>query len=335
MTITCNTSVIICAYTVERWQDLVAAVESLHRQTQQPGEIILIIDHNADLFGRARKSFQNVIVAENEAAPGLSGARNTGIALAHGEYIIFLDDDAEAAPDWLEHLVNDCKEPHILGVGGTVLPRWQGKAPAWFPSEFYWVIGCTYHARSANPIVVRNPYGGCTCIKREVFLTIGGFREGIGRVGPNCMGGEETELSIRAAHRWPEKVFLYEPRAFIYHHIPAKRARLDYFLSRCYAEGLSKALISKCVGSRDGLSSERRYTLAVLPLGVLKNISEALIQQDPHGFLRAGAILLGLIMTTAGYFRGGLQSASLPATTYNAENIQIQISKDDATQISS
>jgi GT2 family glycosyltransferase len=276
----------------------------LQQQTQQPDEIIIIIDHNTYLFEIAKKHFQDVIVAENEAENGLSGARNTGIARANGEYIVFLDDDAEAEPDWLELLVRSCVKPHILGVGGTVVPSWQEKPPRWFPSEFYWVVGCTYQSRPKGPIVVRNPYGGCTCIKRDVFQTIGGFQEGIGRIGSNFMGGEETELSIRAMRHWEEKIFLYEPRALIRHHIPAKRARLSYFLSRCYAEGLSKAIISKYVGTKDGLSSERLYTIYTLPRGVVNNIGAMVFQRDPYGLLRAGAIVLGFTMTTIGYLRG-------------------------------
>jgi GT2 family glycosyltransferase len=305
-------AVIICAYTEERWDDLVAAVASLRLQTLLPSEIIIVIDHNKRLFERARTQFADVTVVENKAARGLSGARNTGLKVAHGNLIAFLDDDAEAAPDWLERLYDCSTDPKVLGVGGTVIPRWLGKRPSWFPSEFYWVVGCTYQHIPDQPIVVRNPYGGCTCIKQEVFQTIGGFREGIGRIGTVPMGGEETELSIRATQHWPEKVFLYEPRALIYHRIPAQRARWRYFLSRCYAEGISKATITKFVGAKDSLSSERTYTTRMLPRGVCKGIADALLRRDPSGLLRAGAIIAGLATTTAGYVKGSLKQRTLP-----------------------
>jgi glucosyl-dolichyl phosphate glucuronosyltransferase len=301
-----NITVIICAYTLERWDDLLAAVTSLYKQTRLADEIIVVIDHNPQLFELTQRAFVDIIVVENRTCAGLSGARNTGIALAHGTHLVFLDDDAEAAPDWLERLLSHCEDPQVLGVGGTVIPRWLGSQPRWFPPEFYWVIGCTYQALPQGPVVVRNPYGGCTCIKQEVFQEIGGFREGVGRIGANGMGGEETELSIRAAQHWPDKKFLYEPHANIYHRIPARRAGWQYFLSRCYAEGLSKAIISRYVGMRDGLSSERMYTLRTLPLGVLKNLADVLLHGDLHGFSRAGAILVGLAMTTVGYVKGML-----------------------------
>src|SRR5258708_5337985 len=119
MTLTeCSITVIICAYTMERWDDLFAAVASLRKQTRPANEIILVIDHNAHLFALAQQTFVDLTVVENHAGTGLSGARNTGIALAHGTHLVFLDDDAEAAPNWLERLLFCCQDPQVLGVGG-------------------------------------------------------------------------------------------------------------------------------------------------------------------------------------------------------------------------
>ncbi len=300
----CEASVIICAYTEDRWLDLLAAISSLLKQTRRPDEIIVVIDHNRRLFERVREQFLRITVVENQATRGLSGARNTGLAAAHGTYIAFLDDDAEAEPEWLERLLRCCTPPHVLGAGGTVVPRWPGTRPQWFPPEFYWVVGCTYQTIPQRPMVVRNPNGGCACIKREVLQAVGGFREDIGRIGTNTMGGEETELSIRATQRWPEGVFLYEPRALIHHRIPSQRIQWRYFLSRCYAEGLSKAAISEYVGAGDGLASERTYTFHTLPLAVVRNLTGALLRGDLAGLMRAGAIVIGLTITIAGYLKG-------------------------------
>ena len=304
---TSDISVIICAFTEERWDATVAAIESAQQQTLPPDEVILVIDHNPALLERARTTITGIIALENSEPQGLSGSRNSGLAVAHGAFIAFLDDDAIAELDWLEKLHKRCTDPQTLGTGGAVDPLWLSAQPSWFPEEFYWVIGCSYRGLPETFATVRNLYGGCGCWRKEVFDDVGNFRHGIGRVGSIPRGCEETELCIRARQRWPERVFLYEPAARIKHQVPAKRATWGYFRSRCYGEGLSKAAISRFVGAKDGLSTERSYTLRTLPLGVLRGLSDALLRRDPSGIGRATAIVVGLLTTTSGYVAGSIQ----------------------------
>ncbi len=301
---TLDVSVIICAYTEERWHDLVAAVESIQRQSVLPREIIVVIDHNACLLERVRAHIPDVIVTENYEPQGLSGARNSGVAIAQGTLIAFLDDDATAEPDWLIRLTCCCEDSQVLGAGGTVEPLWLSERPAWFPEEYYWVVGCTYRGLPEKLTVVRNPFGGCTCIRREVFEVVGGFRHSIGRVGGRLMGGEEAEFCIRARQHWPQKFFLYEPRAKIHHRIPSHRTNWRYFWSRCYAEGLSKAVVASYVGTKDALASERTYILRTLSQGIVRGLADALHRDDLTGLARAGAIMFGLMVTMAGYLAG-------------------------------
>ena len=297
-------SVIICAYTEERWSELLKAVKSIQQQNTPVREIVLVIDHNPRLLERIRPEVPGVIVIENSGARGLSGARNSGITQACGAWIAFLDDDAIAEPDWIERLYACCQKSDILGAGGFVEPLWVEKKPAWFPHEFYWIVGCSYQEQLPTVVEVRNPYGGCMCIQREVFETVGGFREGIGRVGNRPLGGEETELSIRAKQRWPEKHFLFDPQARIHHHVTPGRASWSYFFSRCYSEGISKAAITRLVGTGDSLASERSYTFRTLPKGVLRGLRDGIFKHDLSGFLRASAIVAGLSVTTVGYLVG-------------------------------
>src|SRR5204863_8136925 len=133
----------ICAYSDARWAALLAAVASVRRQSVPPRELILIIDHNTNLLARARSALPDLCVAENRAERGLSGARNTGIGLAHAEVVAFLDDDAIAAPDWLERLLAGYADPKVMGVGGKIDPLWPKGRPAWLPAEVDWVVGCS------------------------------------------------------------------------------------------------------------------------------------------------------------------------------------------------
>ncbi len=297
-------AVILCAYTEERWNDLVEAVSSVEAGTVKPDQIIIVIDHNRLMFERASTTFANAIVLENAYAKGLSGARNTGILAADAQLIGFLDDDAAAAPDWLEKLSRVMIEnPNVLGVSGWVLPAWLSPRPRWFPDEFNWVVGCTHRGVPTKRAEIRNLIGASMLIRCSVFETVGGFRTEIGRVGAIPLGCEETELCIRARQNIPGGVFMIEPAAVISHKVPAKRARWSYFQSRCYAEGVSKAVVAGYVGSKDALSAERAHAFKTLPLGVLRGITDGL-RGDLSGFKRVSAVIAGFFITALGYLRG-------------------------------
>jgi glucosyl-dolichyl phosphate glucuronosyltransferase len=297
----CDISVIICSYAEDRWNDLVAAIESVRQQTLPPQEIIVVIDHNPGLLKRVREYIPDVIVVENTEAQGLSGARNSGIAIAKGQVIAFLDDDAMATHDWLMLFSNGFANPQVLGIGGPITPFWLDKNPAWLPEEFHWVVGCTFRGMPQCVTTVCKLIGANMSFRREIFYCMGGFRSDMGRVGTRPLAGEETELCIRALQRWPQNVFLYLPQAIVFHRVPEQRVQWRYFFLRCYAEGLSKASITSYVGTRDGLASERNYTFRTLPDGVLRGLKDALFDHDLTGLIRAGVIVAGLSVTTFGY----------------------------------
>ncbi len=298
-------SVVICAYTQERWDDLVAAVKSVEQQSLPANEIIVVIDHQPSLLARAQSQLSGVVVTKNSQAPGLSGARNSGIALARGAVIAFLDDDAIATPNWLAHLAAGYADPTVMGVGGAIEPCWQSGRPAWFPPEFEWVVGCTYRGMPQAATPVRNLIGANMSFQREIFDKIGGFQTGVGQVGASMLRCDDTEFCIRIGQQWPHRRFLYTPQALVYHRVPASRAAWAYFRKRCYTEGLAKALVARLVGRKDGLASERSYTLQTLPLGVLRGMV-ALLRGERAGLLRSGAIVAGLALTTTGYLTGTL-----------------------------
>jgi glucosyl-dolichyl phosphate glucuronosyltransferase len=304
-------SVIICAYSEDRWNELIAAVGSVQQQTLPPGEIIVVIDHNPGLLKRVRENVPGVVVVENTEAHGLSGARNSGIAVAKSQVVAFLDDDAIASPGWLMILNEAFSDPKVLGVGGAVLPRWVDDEPTWLPEEFHWIVGCTYRGMPQSTARIRNPIGANMSFRREVFETLGGFRSGLGRVSTRPLGCEETELCIRACQLWPHSTFLYQPHASVFHRVPANRTCWGYFCSRCFSEGLSKAAVARYVGITDSLSSERTYTCQTLPRGFFHGITDALFRFDLSGFLRTGAIVVGLGITMMGYLVGTIAQRSV------------------------
>ncbi len=325
-----KTAVIVCAYTEKRWQDLMEAVVSVRGQTIQPDEILIVIDHNPALYERAARAFPEARVVENTQPRGLSGARNTAITLTRADILVFMDEDALAEPDWLEKLLAPYRDERVMGVGGAIEPLWLAGKPGWFPEEFQWVVGCTYRGMPVEAAAVRNLIGANMSYRREVFEGAGAFTNGMGRIGTLPVGCEETELCIRASQIMPGTVFLFEPRARVRHRVPAGRATWKYFLSRCYAEGISKAQVARLVGAQQGLANERAYTLRTLPAGVLSGVRDAVTGRDGNGLLRAAAIVCGLAATSAGYLRGKLggartfptPAASVPVTGQTQKETQ-------------
>ena len=291
-----DVSVVVCAYKDDRWDDLTACIASIHSQTVQPREIVVVVDHNPSLLLHAQ-SLARVAVVENQQSRGLRGARNSGVAHSSGKVVAFIDDDAIASVDWIEQLVATYSDDaSILGVGGAIEPLFERGRAAWFPPEFDWVVGCTYRGMPEQTSAVRNLIGCNMSFRRHVFDEIGGFR-----MGYSC---DETEFCLRAGRRWPEHRFLYNPGIRVQHHVPAERMSWRYLVWRCYFEGGSKAVVTWIAGSEKGLASERAYTVRTLPKGVVRGAGDALLHGDVAGLARSAAIVVGLVATVAGYFIG-------------------------------
>ena len=308
---------VICAYTEDRWDDIVAAVESLRRQTMQPSEIILVIDHNESLFERAKR-LPGVVAIENSGAQGASGSRNAGAAAATGSILAFLDDDATACPEWLEMLSGSYVGPEVAGVGGCIDPEWPSETPAWFPEEFNWVVGCTFLGMRTTTGPVRNLIGANMSVRRDVWEGVGGFREGFGNVknaGHSSWVGEsrastaeDTEFCIRVSQAFPTLQWILEPRARVCHRVPGHRSTFRYFLSRSREEGLGKAVLVSAVGRDSALVEEISYATHTLPVGVARGLRSAVVDRDIDGLKRSGAIVAGFSMAVAGFVQRGAKT---------------------------
>ena len=293
-------SVVICAYTEDRWDLLVDAIQSMRTQSHRPDQVVLIIDHNDGLLRRAQSMFHaDVEVLANAEATGLSGARNTGVRTATGDVVAFLDDDAEAEPEWLQELLVSYL-PNVAGAGGVAVPVWPGSGrPRWFPPEFDWVVGCSYRGLPDSVAPQRNLIGAAMSFRCSLFGEVGYFDTAMGRIGTLPLGCEETEFSLRVRKAISGTVLLHVPPARVHHHVSPERAKIGYFLRRCYAEGLSKAAVAQRAGSEVALASERAYVRSTLPKGVLDGLRSWL--HGDGGFTRALMIVVGLLVTTAGY----------------------------------
>lgn len=100
-------SIVVPIYNVEQY--LCDCVASIRRQTLENIEIILVDDGSPDRCGELAESFasqDNRIKVVHRFNGGLGPARNTGIDVACGEYIGFVDSDDWVEPEMYERLYN-------------------------------------------------------------------------------------------------------------------------------------------------------------------------------------------------------------------------------------
>ena len=122
-------SVVICAYTEDRWDLLVLSVESVLQQDRKPIEVIVCVDHNDALLARCHRKWAPgsddalipVVVIANKYEGHLGSARNSAAEITHGDIVVFLDDDARADRDWLERLLAPYDDERVIAVGGAPL----------------------------------------------------------------------------------------------------------------------------------------------------------------------------------------------------------------------
>ena len=197
-----NASVIIVTY--NNLDLLLLNLDNLNEQTINDFEII-IIDNNEkiDIFPLIKKYPISYIKLKKNY--GLSFARNIGIKLARGEIVIFLDDDAIPASDFVEQHVKAYQINDIIGLRGKAIPINNKNIYNHF----------SYHYNYGNktiPCYIN--LEGNSSFKREELSKIGGFNPKLEGAG----GYEGLELSYRIISKYKDlNKLIYYPDAIIYH----------------------------------------------------------------------------------------------------------------------
>ncbi len=294
-------SVIVCAFTDERLEDLTRCLDAVGRQSRPADEVIVVIDHNPELLEQlvALRSDRALKVVPSLGQRGLSGARNTGVSVAAHEVVVFLDDDAVPEEMWLDELLRPFHDPEVVAVGGRIDPSWPTARPWWFPPHLDWTIGCSIPSMPAGGGPIRNVFGASAAFRRGALHVVGGFNPLLGRVGRNGAGCEETDVCIRLRQHDAGAVILYAPRSVVRHRVTDDRATVRHVLRRCLAEGRSKAVLSQRVGG-SATSTERKYALTVARQLLRDSLGGF---RDPRRFGQAAVLICGWGCATVGYAR--------------------------------
>ena len=197
-------------------------------------EVVLMDDRSTDpavqaYYQELRAQVPNLRIVSNEPGPfNYSRVNNQGARLAHGELLLFLNNDVEIlTADWLSELVRWAQEPGVGMVGAKLL------YPNGMIQHAGIVVGMTGHANHVfagkqpvqsemflSPDTLRNVSavtGACMLVRREVFEQVGGFDEALSLVF------NDVELCLRVLNSGWRVV--YTPAARLIHYEGRSRAR--------------------------------------------------------------------------------------------------------------
>jgi glucosyl-dolichyl phosphate glucuronosyltransferase len=321
-----TSTVIIPAYTLDRWGLLKDAVTSVQSQNRKPIELILGIDHNDELLERCRlewgadrsgDDFPIYIVrnrfdqdgsdADRHAQAhgskrrfGAGWARNSAAEIASGDVLAFLDDDASADPDWLQYLLAPYDEMEAIAVGGAPLPRYETDRPSWFPPNFDWVFGCAYEGLPSRLGPLAHLIGANMSVRSDIFREVGGF---------HSIDFDDLDLCMRVAALYPHRDLLYEPKAIVHHYVPAERVTWRYFWRRCFFVNREKVGAFSEMGDAANIRAERAFVRRAMTEQTSAQLHEVM-KGNWWGIGRLAAMLVGLSMAACGHLAGKLRHAA-------------------------
>jgi glucosyl-dolichyl phosphate glucuronosyltransferase len=177
--------------------------------------------------------------------PGLSRARNAGLAVTTCELVAFVDDDATVAPDWARQIAAPFADPDVGCVGGTCLPVFVSERPRWLSERLLQYAGITrFHERRDAAARRDYPFGANICFRRTALGE--GFPDHLGRTGTALLSGEEV-VAIDRVRASGQRIVL-EPRAVVHHLVAPERCRGSYFWRRLWWQGVTRARGEASVG---------------------------------------------------------------------------------------
>lgn len=241
-------SVVVCTY--NRVALLGEALQSLADQVLHNSLYeVLVINNNstdgtqalAEGFVTRYGNFRVILEVEQ----GLSHARNRGWSEARGDYVAYVDDDAKAAPNWCEKILQafESVTPRPKAVGGQIKPWYEGSPPQWFTDDLE-TRSWGEESGWLDPGRYPSGFSGSNmAFKRSILEDNRGFSTDYGMVGNSLRMGEDAELFSRL-HGQRECLW-YDPEIIVYHWVPVRNYRLFYRFRRMFKIGVAASSMEK------------------------------------------------------------------------------------------
>jgi cellulose synthase/poly-beta-1,6-N-acetylglucosamine synthase-like glycosyltransferase len=303
--VTLTVSVIICAYTLERWELMKEALASVVRQELAPLEVFLCVDHNEALYERSTQELPAMTadapwtlnIIQNRFDTHLGGARTTAAEIATGDILAFLDDDAAATPSWLATLTPHYSDANIVAVGGAPVAKYETARPRWLPFECNWIFGCAYRGLPESVGPINHMIGANMSVRRAVLMSWGGFQSD---------NHDDMDLSHRAIHAHGLRSVLFDPNAIVYHFVPSTRLTWTYFWRRCFFVNKGKVAAFRTMGQASNLNAELKFAGRSLTRAFVLEGRE-LVGGDAYAPVRYAALIAAIGLGGAGAMAGRLK----------------------------
>ena len=278
-------SIIICSY--NRASYISDALTSLYGQSSglDDFEVIIVdnnsIDNTKEVYAQWRQTNTNgQFTFISETKQGASFARNTGAAIAKGEWVCFMDDDAVATTDYVKNIIKHIQDqPFIVGFGGRIIPKYIPGEPKWMSYYVSSLVGNFDYAPTACAFENgKYPLESNMIVKKSVYDQIGGFNVNLpGVVGTLRIGGEGKELFykiIALGH-----TIYYDPSICVHHVVEVKKLTSEYMYR--VASGIGRGEKTRTLNISNGAYSMKilEYLLK-LGAGIILGIKYA-IQLTP------------------------------------------------------
>jgi glycosyltransferase involved in cell wall biosynthesis len=302
---TIELSVIVCTY--DRPQLLGQALKSLCAQSIEPSRYeVIVVDNAGDdqtqrlVREQQAANEQHNICMIHEPQVGASRARTTGMKSAQADLIGFVDDDAKAAPDWAQRVL-ECFENESAAscVGGPILPFYTSEKPVWFKDEYEsWQWGT-----QARQLLAGEAFVGSNMIwRRQALDDIGSFPTELGPHGNRFAMGEDTLMFQQLWAHNQQAICWYDPKLVVRHWVPSFKMHVRYRLLRHFGSGGAHGRICRHSGLIASLGHlvwsvvvlPVHFILALLSILKYKHRQQWLVEAW-EGFARRCGMIVGLL----------------------------------------